>query len=197
MDNIAIFFIILLITLSLGAIACGIYVAVQRNKPEYKRDPARAPSVIPIVSFIMVLSLVVGLLIFTIYYAIYKVTPIPPNYIDKFSCPKPKTFLTPEEFDAVEKAEETINQFANKVGMLPMGMRTDVACPNGVCVNPFTKQTMTAFSGSPQNIELQKKATRTMNEARANLSEAIKKRDELFGEVKVGGSATTKNPWKK
>lgn len=196
MDIIAIFFIILLITLSSGAIACGIYVAVQRNKPEYKRDPARAPSVIPIVSFIMVLSLVVGLLIFAVYYGITKTTPIPPNYIDKFSCPKPQTFLTPEEFIAVEKAEETLNQFANKISVLPRGLKTDVACTDGVCLNPFTNKPMTAFSGSPQNIALQKEATRTMNEARAKLDDAVKKRDALFGDVKVGGSAT-KNPWKK
>ncbi len=193
MNNIAIFFIILLITLSIGAIACGIYVAVQRSKPEYKRDPARAPSVIPIVSFIMVLSLVTGLLIFTVYYAVTKVTPIPPDYINRANCPK--SFLTEAEFLAVDNAERTLSNFRDKVRSLPK-IQVDAECPGGVCKNPFNGDTLSALSGSPQNVAERKKADRTLDAAKMKMDEAKAQRDAIFGEAKVGGS-TGKNPWKK
>lgn len=126
----------------------GIYVAVQRSMPEYKKDPAKAPSVAWPVTLIMLLSLVSGLLVFATIYAVKKKTPCPPPV----QCPN--SFLTDEEFAAVDQAQRTIDAFAKKVDSLPRGVQVDGACPNGVCENPFTQKHI--LSQTPQNQQLRK-----------------------------------------
>lgn len=126
----------------------GVYVAVQRNAPEYKKDPDRAPSVAIPVTLIMLLSATLGLLVFVTIYAVTKKTPcpVPP--------PCPSSFLTDKEFEAVDQAQRTIDAFAKKVDSLPRGVQVDGACPNGICENPFTQKPI--LSQTPQNQILRK-----------------------------------------
>lgn len=108
-----VFFIVMLITLMLGGIASGIYVAVVRNRTpeEQKKNPV---NIVPVVSMIMVTSLFLGLVIFGAYY-ILSMPDVKPQ-----ECPTcAKCLLSEDDFVALKHAEAQIQDFQNKASYVP------------------------------------------------------------------------------
>jgi hypothetical protein len=116
MSKIVVFIIIMAISLVLGGISSGIYVAVIRNQDSKNdNEVVEKTSVAPVVSFIMITSLLLGLLIFGIYYlATLEIPkPAPP-------CPKcAKCVISEDDFTNLRRAEKEIVNFQEKANLVP------------------------------------------------------------------------------
>lgn len=114
MSRILAFLIIMLISLTLGGVASGIYVAMIRNRTDEEKE--RNPiSIAPVVTLIMVVSLLLGLVVFGIYY----LATMP----SEKTCPECKKcdecVLSEEDFRRLKRAENDIASFQEKANYVP------------------------------------------------------------------------------
>lgn len=115
MSRIIVFIVIMVISLMLGGVASGIYVAMMRNRSaeEQKEKPV---NIAPVVSFIMITSLLTGLIVYGIYYLVTIPEAAPP----KPPCPKcAKCLLSEDDFSNLRKAEKVITDFQRKAAFVP------------------------------------------------------------------------------
>jgi hypothetical protein len=115
MSRIIVFIVIMVISLMLGGIASGIYVAMMRNRsPEEQKE--KPVSIAPVVSFIMITSLLTGVIVYGIYYLVT----IPPSAPPAPPCPKcAKCLLSEDDFSNLRKAEKVITDFQRKAAFVP------------------------------------------------------------------------------
>jgi hypothetical protein len=127
MDNLVVFFIIMLATLTVGSIGVAIYVSVEKNKPENKSKSVSQFATG--ISLILVASVLLGLLIFSVYYAYSKPVPI-------VNCPQCKTAIWyDQDTETLEAARRTVNHLAEKAKKIPQGLKVSGHCddPVGGC----------------------------------------------------------------
>ncbi len=148
----------MLVSLALGAIGVGIYIANFRSKVENKNKNFSVATV----SLIMVASLLVGLLGFAIYYGItYKPTPVKVSCVAQDSDGKPccpTCGWGPDDTKAFTKAQNTVAELSEKVNQIPRHIRLGAdcdavspTCPSGGCCG-IDKKNLVHWGDTPPSI---------------------------------------------
>lgn len=123
----------MLVSLSLGAIGVGIYIANFRSKPENRNRNFSVATV----SLIMVTSMLVGLLAFGVYYGL--------TYENVMTCEEvqakysncnpvcPTCIWGPKDVHDLRKAEGTVHNLQRKARGIPRNLKIKAQCDDTTC----------------------------------------------------------------